>query len=166
MKVIVAIDDSPYSDQIIDSIVKRRWPDNVQFKILTILEPFCNCIGEELLTEFSDTLTAIQERRIKACQCLGKRVLDKLESKIPGAHAHIEIREGIPRKEIVNAAVDWQANRILMGAHGRDICPHHLLGSVSRSVVNHAPCTVEIVRPQVHPRSQRLSQKTETKATK
>lgn len=154
MKVILAIDDSPYSAQVVDSVAGRCWPANVDFKILTVLEPLCGCLDDDILSDFSDTLSALHDRRMSAAQCLGEKVRHRVESTIPGARAHCEIREGLPRKEIIDAAVDWPADRILVGGHGRDVCPRSLIGSVSRAVVNHAPCSVEIVRPEAHRKKQ------------
>jgi nucleotide-binding universal stress UspA family protein len=59
---------------------------------------------------------------------------------------HFEIRHGSPKTEIIRTATEWEANRILIGAHGHNVCPHNLMGSVSRAVAEHAPCSVEIVK--------------------
>jgi nucleotide-binding universal stress UspA family protein len=166
MKVIIAIDDSPYGARVVDSVVDRRWPLDVDFKILTVLEPLCACGDDDVLADFSDTLSAIQERRRRAAQRFGERVRHQIESTVLGARVHCEIREGLPRTEIINAAVDWNADRILVGAHGRDVCPHNMLGSVSRAVVNHAPCTVEIVRTDKHRKKQMSAAATTAAKTK
>ena len=38
MKVIVAIDESPYSKTILETIADRKWPPDTHFKILSVVE--------------------------------------------------------------------------------------------------------------------------------
>jgi nucleotide-binding universal stress UspA family protein len=159
MKAIVALDDSPMSAKLVESIISRQWPEHTEFKILTILEPFC--LAEEI-EEFSKSLTKIYEKRLEQATKHCQQVREKLESKLPGVKVHMDIRQGSAPAQIVDAAVEWSADKILMGAHSRDICPHNLLGSVSRRVSGHSPCSVEIVRTKelVHkPRQQTVAPK-------
>lgn len=144
MKVLVAVDDSPYSKHVIDTVLRRHWPEDTQFKILTVLEaPYIDDSDEP---QWKEQLIALQSRRHKHMSKLCSEIRDRIESHISNAKAHFEIREGDPKVEIIDAAVDWPADQVLVGAHGRNICPHFLLGSVSRTVAAHAPCSVEIVR--------------------
>jgi nucleotide-binding universal stress UspA family protein len=57
-----------------------------------------------------------------------------------------EIIEGSPRQAIVDEADRWGADLIVMGSRGLGTWNRLLLGSVSSAVVNHAKCSVEIVR--------------------
>jgi len=141
MKVIVAIDDSENSREIISSITKRKWPDDCQFKVLTVLEPLD--LPEDELEELASTIER-KRRQIAEKYCQSLR--NELEATIPGAIVHYEIRCGHPKMEIIHSASEWGAERILVGAHGQRGCPYNLLGSVSRAVASHAPCSVEIVR--------------------
>lgn len=141
MKVIVAIDDSAYSKEILSCIEKRQWPLDVEFKVLTVIEPFD--FPEEQLDELAST---IEEKRKKAAEKYCSTVRTELEGTVNGARVHFEIRQGYPKSEIIDAAVEWGADKILIGAHGQRGCPYNLLGSVSRAVASHAPCTVEIIR--------------------
>ncbi len=144
MKVIVAIDDSPYSGNVVDAVLHRKWPKDTLFKVLTVVEPLCcddyaDCEAASLISE-------LNERRKKSSMRLCERIRHRIEYAFPDLNVHIDVREGLPRTQIVNAAVDWAADKILLGAHGKDVCPHNLLGSVSRSVALQSPCSIEIVR--------------------
>ena len=57
----------------------------------------------------------------------------------------IEAR-GDPAKLLVSAAKAANADLIVVGTHGRSSVGRSLLGSVSTSVVHHAPCDVLVVR--------------------
>jgi nucleotide-binding universal stress UspA family protein len=54
--------------------------------------------------------------------------------------------EGNPAEEIVKYASELAADLIAMGSHGRTGLLRVLMGSVSRAVLDHAPCPVLIVR--------------------
>lgn len=154
MKILLAIDDSPYSKEVVDTIVRRHWPKNTQFKLLNVIEPTClSCNNfNESEAATPEALSNISEMRHHAAQHLCDKVRHRIESKVPDAIVYSEIREGLPHTEIVNVAVEWEADTIVIGAHGRDVCPHDLFGSVSLSVASHAPCSVEIVRSKSYHR--------------
>lgn len=53
---------------------------------------------------------------------------------------------GHPAEQIVRLATDRQVDLVVMGHRGRSVIQQWLLGSVARRVLNHAPCTITIVR--------------------
>ncbi|MBX9568854.1 MAG: universal stress protein [Candidatus Obscuribacterales bacterium] len=141
MKVVIAMDDSVYSRDMLHLICRRHWPQDVQFKIVTVIEPIPAFAHDEEALALE-----IKKRRDKYSEKLCTDARHFVEQHIPGAIVHFEIREGVPSREILLAAAEWEANKILIGAHGHGICPHNLLGSVSRTVAERAMCTVEIIR--------------------
>lgn len=56
-----------------------------------------------------------------------------------------EVLRGFPDQAIIEEARNWKADMIIVGSHGRGFLGR-MLGSVSDSVVHHAPCTVVVVR--------------------
>lgn len=144
MKVVIAIDDSSHSDAVLNAVCKRHWPGDTQFKVLTVMEPLP--IDSDSDSETVNMMMDINERRRKLLESRCSSARSRLEKCVPGSSVHYDIKEGDPKDVILTAAVEWEADRILVGAHGRGACPHFALGSVSRSVANHAHCTVEIVR--------------------
>lgn len=146
MKVLIALDDSPFSKEIINSILNRPWPPNTTFKILHVLEPMCIAPADYNPGELEESLNKVTDLRLHAAEKLCNHTLAQLTKSFPDLEISSEIRQGRAKTEIVDAAVEWKADKILIGAHGREICPHNLIGSVSRTVVNAAPCSVEVVR--------------------
>jgi nucleotide-binding universal stress UspA family protein len=142
MKVIVALDQTEFADQIIEAVTKRHWPIDTQFKLLTVVEPLqwhSTCLEWNALAE-----KALESRKHHAHDILieAKR---KLNTAISQWNVHFEIRNGSPREEIIKAAVEWMPDKIILGAHGHS--PNRLIaGSVSRSVAQHAGCSVELIR--------------------
>lgn len=53
---------------------------------------------------------------------------------------------GSPDSRIVEAAEKMHADLIIVGSHGYNRWERLLLGSISDSVVHHAPCSVLVVR--------------------
>lgn len=158
MKVILAVDDSTYSREVIESVMERDWPIDTEFKVLTVLEPLDCFLGDK----FEDSRLGINEKRKKAVDHWGKSIREKLEATIPGARIHFEVRNGHPKTEIIDVAVEWNADRIMIGAHGQRSCPHNLIGSVSRAVAGYAPCSVEIVRKRNKKSTKQAKERTQS----
>ena len=153
MKVIIAIDDSPYSNEVMQKISRRHWPRDTEFKVLTVLEP----VPLEVLAKerWNDLLAQVTSSREDMARHLCSQAREKIIAHVPAARVHYEVRAGKPRVEIVDAASEWAADKIVVGAHGKGVCPRFLLGSVSSAVAAHAPCSVEIVRASIaHPKNE------------
>lgn len=146
MKVIIAVDESPYSKEVVKAVTQRSWPEHTQFKVLTVLEPLCVCPEDFASSIMTPTMSQIQKHRMESAQHLCESIRQQIQESIENAIVHCEVRDGLARREIVDTAVDWKADKIMIGAHGKGVCPHNLPGSVSRAVAGHAPCSVEIVR--------------------
>lgn len=146
MRVVVAINDTPYSEHVIDACMHRHWPHDSEFKVLTVLErmPLENLPR----SPYAHLLKNIEHERTERAEKLLASARKRLEQNIPGARVHFEVRSGNPSREIVDAAASWSADRIMIGAHGRDVCPRNISGSVSRTVASHGTCSVEIIRPR------------------
>ena len=57
-----------------------------------------------------------------------------------------EVAIGDPAEEIVSFARHQGYDHIVMGSRGRSLVRELLLGSISESVLHHAPCAVTIIR--------------------
>jgi nucleotide-binding universal stress UspA family protein len=151
MKVIIAIDDSAYCKRVLETIAARKWPMDTDFRIMSVVEPIK---WDEVENEsWKDVTKQAFNRRKKMANRVCAEGKEIIESKHPDCTVHIEVREGNPRHEIIEAAIDWMADKILIGAHGHDLCDRFVWGGVSRAVAVKSPCSVEIVRPRaLHPR--------------
>ena len=57
-----------------------------------------------------------------------------------------ELLNGSPESRIVEKAEEIEADLIIVGSHGYNRWERLLIGSVSDSVIHHAPCSVLVVR--------------------
>ena len=154
MKVIIAVDESAYGKKIIETIAHRKWQPDTAFRIISVVEPVS---WEEVENEnWADLSKRMFEKRKKNATKLCLELKKLLEAQHPDCTVHVDVREGNPRKEIIEAAIDWMADKILIGAHGHDLCDRFVWGGVSRAVTVAAPCSVEVVRPYTrHPKEGR-----------
>lgn len=146
MKILIAFDDSPYSQTVVNQILKQHWTKDASFKIVMVLEPMCVMPDDADDPETETAIARVYKRRHHYAKRICESVVHRLKTSVSGCSAEFEIKEGSARKEIVNVAVAWNADKIMLGAHGMDICPRNILGSVSTYVAAHAPCSVEIIR--------------------
>jgi nucleotide-binding universal stress UspA family protein len=65
----------------------------------------------------------------------------------PRRQIHVDFVHGVESDEIVRAAVEREADLIVMGTHGRTGLVRLALGSVARRVLHAAPCPVLAVGP-------------------
>jgi nucleotide-binding universal stress UspA family protein len=94
-------------------------------------------------TAASDILE-VREQRRREGEALVARAGQQLQA--AGFQTSTIVREGDPRHAILDVAAEWDPDLIVLGSHGRKGLDRFLLGSVSESVVRHAPCSVEVVR--------------------
>lgn len=144
MKVIIAIDQSAFAQQVVDSVLRHNWPEDTTFKVLTVIEP--SQLDEFGAGKWEDLISAVQERRCKTASEVLNQARQKIQAKLPGCSVHTELRQGKARTEIVDAASEWMADKIIVGAHGRSPNRLMLAGTVPAAVAQNAHCTVELVR--------------------
>lgn len=148
MKILLAVDDSKFSQVAIQSVLHTARPQETEVRVLHVLEP----IEPLLMSPETPTWTALpvyaemmEQRRQHATE-LVKRAAESLKAAGFKACSYA-VEGGIPKLAIVDEAKKWGANLIVLGSHGRTGLDRFLLGSVSEAVARHAACSVEIVRP-------------------
>ena len=155
MRIVIALDDSAYAQRVIELACKRKWTADPEFKIVHVIEP------DHLLDWAGDGWQQMTRelliRRHKFAEKLCSDARHKIENSVPGSIVHFEVREGHPRTEILRAATDWSADKILIGAHGRAAEKNTDLGSTSLAVATHSLCTVEIVRDSIPTKQLKLA---------
>jgi nucleotide-binding universal stress UspA family protein len=73
-----------------------------------------------------------------------KAATDKLQN--AGLKISCEVVRGDPSQRLLDAAIDWQADWIVVGARGLSGIERFLIGSVAADVAVRANCSVEVVR--------------------
>jgi len=89
---------------------------------------------------------AAMERAEGALTDLVEQAFSKANLSPAKAIAHVA--SGDAKREVVQAAVDVEADLIVLGTHGRKGLERLFLGSVAEHVVRGAPCPVVVVRAE------------------
>ena len=76
-----------------------------------------------------------------------QKIMDKIKTKTVGSKpVKTIVAQGNPAEEILETARKMKADLIVTGSHGRHGAQKFLLGSVSSKIIDHAPCTVLVVK--------------------
>jgi nucleotide-binding universal stress UspA family protein len=146
MKILLAVDGSPSSDEAITEIISRPWPEQTEVKVITAFETPV-MVGMEPWAAGPMYFDELQKAVESAAKAVVESALTKLKD-TPGNKVRItgEVLQGPAKQVIVEEAERWGADLIVMGSRGLGAWNRLLLGSVSNAVVHHAKCSVEIVR--------------------
>jgi len=143
IRLLVGHDGSPEADNVMDQVCRRSWPAGTQVKIVSVVEALVSTRADEL-AGIAGTIHDINAEEFKWLQYLAGEAEQKCSK--AGLIASSLVLEGHPKETLVNEARRWNADTIFIGARGSGVVERLFLGSVSTSVVTHAPCTVEVVR--------------------
>jgi nucleotide-binding universal stress UspA family protein len=146
MKILLAVDGSPCSDQAVEQVSSRPWPDGSQIKVLNAFElPLpITPEGWALSPNYFAELDMGMRRHARS---ITERASRTLRARLnPTITVESVFVPGSPRAVILDEAKEWGADLIVVGSHGYRAWERFLLGSVSQSVVSHAKCSVEVVR--------------------
>lgn len=138
--VLLATDFSPFSEQAAQRAIEIAAQYGAQLDVLNIVEEMV------FYNEWDDSLIADIPLRDESLKDYALDSMHKFAERTGlGKDARLEVQWGNPKRSIVSWAREKQVDLIVTGSHG-----HHgierLLGSVSTSVLHHAPCDVLIVR--------------------
>src|SRR5579864_5834384 len=143
MKILLAIDESKFSEAAVQAVLAQARPPDTEVRVLHVVEPPSLLLGREMVgydPEFEAVWKALREQ--------AKDLVMKAAEKLRGAKLNVstELVEGNPKSQIIDIANEWHADMIVLGSRGRSGLNRFLMGSVSQDVVRHAHCSVEIVR--------------------
>ena len=153
MHVLVAIDSSAAARACVDEVASRPWSADTRVRVLSVTgihpaaplpQPGMPYATAMRVPPPGTTSLDIQERATETARRVAQEGADVLARS--GLHALARIREGTPGTQIVEEASEWAADLFIVGSRGRSVLKRVFLGSVSRYVVHHAPCSVEVVR--------------------
>jgi nucleotide-binding universal stress UspA family protein len=138
MKILLAIDDSKFSEAAAQAVIGRHRLQDLEVRVLHVAEPPTPLMAPEM-TEYVSPRESAEEAKT-----LVAKSADALRS--AGINVTTTIIQGDPRSVIIDDAKAWGADLIVLGSRGRKGLERFLLGSVSEAVLRHAHCSVEIVR--------------------
>ena len=142
MKILMGIDDSKFSGEVLRAVVEQFRTENAEVRVLHVLQPIAPA-PPQMAPGYAPEL----DDQKKPARELVERIAKELRS--VGFKVDTTVEVGDIRETIIDRASDWGADLIVVGSHGRSGILRFLLGSVAEFVARHAKCSVEIGRTPV-----------------
>jgi universal stress protein A len=139
--ILVPLDFSPLSETALQRACEIAEQFGSKLTLLHAVEPIVSPaeytvvplemadVNVQLLGEHKTRLTAIQDRLLE-----------------DGLDCQVEVKLGKPWQVITDEAKNIMCDLIVIATHGRTGAKHFLMGSTAERVVQHAPCSVLVVR--------------------
>jgi nucleotide-binding universal stress UspA family protein len=144
MRVLLAVDSITTLEILLDEMNVRSWPKGTEARVLSVVED-----GDLPLRAWREDgygVSAVRREMHRRGEQITALAVERLRQL--GISSRVVIMRGNPEFLISFAARNWPADLILIRAHNRKDFRNRLLGSVAKSVVESAPCSVEVVRPR------------------
>lgn len=147
MKILFATDGAKQSDAAVEMLRHFALSDGDEIQIVSVVDMAVPMAIDIYGGYLPDTAELEKTARESAAKLL-ERTEERIKSHFPGKSLAIssEVLFGSPESRIVETAETIHPDLIVLGSHGYSRWERLLLGSVSDSVVHHAPCSVLIVR--------------------
>jgi len=142
MRLLLAVDTITTLNILLDHIEKRSWPTGTEAHVVSVVEDETVPLETWRLKGYG--VSAVRHEMRRRGQQLTALVTARLRAL--GIPAQVTVLRGDPAFLISFAAKKWSSDLILVRAHNRTEFRNWLLGSVAKSLVDSAPCSVEIVR--------------------
>jgi nucleotide-binding universal stress UspA family protein len=139
-KVLVALDETALSNQVIAFITKHNWDPECEFKLLSVVEkPAAFLLSESAAKQLSDRLADETEKRLQEFS-------STLIAEMKNSRIETTVTKGQAKKVILSTAKDWNADLLIVGCHFQNSISRFLLGSVSLPTLCEAPCSVLLIK--------------------
>lgn len=147
MKILFATDGSKQSESAVEMFSKFALSDGDEVRIISIIDmavPLAIDLYGGYLPDTTELEKSAKEKSVQVLQ----QASDKIAAQFPEKTLNIstEVLFGSPDSRIVETAEEMRPDIVVVGSHGYSRWERLLLGSVSDSVVHHAPCSVLVVR--------------------
>lgn len=140
LRVIIGIDGSKGSEEAVNLVASRHWPENSEARIVHACWRTPTVTSEAMLNRIAGWI-AEEHARVKVAI---DAAVEKLRQ--AGLRNSVVAKEEEPKALLLNEAEGWNADCIFVGARGVGRVERLLTGSVSSAVAARAHCSVDVVR--------------------
>lgn len=147
MKVLLATDGTKQSDAAVEILDRFCLNEGDEVTIITVIDmavPMTIDIYGGFLPDTTELEKMARENAARVLEQTADRVRGFCKSS--SVAITTETLFGSPESRIVETAEHAGTDLIIIGSHGYNAWERLLLGSISDSVVRHAPCSVLVVR--------------------
>ncbi len=141
LRILVCCDGSRASNEAVESLAHLPLGSSAEIMLLSVhslISLFRNDILQKMSDEWLREKQQAEESLTRSAEHLKASGL---------SHISVRVREADDvSAEILTVARNWKANLIMVGSTGRSAIDKFLLGSVSKRIARHSPCSVWIAR--------------------
>ena len=112
MKILMGIDDSKFSGDVLQAVITQFRPEHIEVRVLHVLQstvPAPPQMAPGYAPELDDQKKPARE--------LVERIANELRS--AGFKVDTAVEVGDIRERIIDSAAEWSADLIVVGSHGR-----------------------------------------------
>lgn len=159
MKILIGYDGSKSAEAALDDLQGAGLPDEVEALVFSIAEVWIppqssngNGSGIKLDDRTEEHLQQHFEKNKRAvgeAETFARHAGDRLRIKFPGWEINTEATCGSPGWEILDKAVRYEPDLIVVGSQGLTAVGRFFLGSISNKVLNEAKCSVRVARGKI-----------------
>ena len=143
MKILLAIDDSRFSEPAIQAVITRGHREDTEVRVLQVVKPpSLLSLGD--MGGYDLALAEDWDEETEQAHVLVGKTAETLRSH--GMKVTTSVEQGDSESTIINASEKWHADLIVLGAHGRKGLWRLWMGGIPAAIALHARCSVEIVR--------------------
>jgi nucleotide-binding universal stress UspA family protein len=146
MRLLLAVDSVVTSEILVGEVTSRAWPRGTRARVLSVVED--DEVPAHVWREAGYGPDAVRQEMNRRGEQISALTVEPLRQ--AGIPAEVVIMRGDPSWLITYEARKWAADLILIRAHNRMDFRRWMLGSVAKSVIGSATCSVEIVRTIVN----------------
>jgi nucleotide-binding universal stress UspA family protein len=147
MKILLATDGSEFSRAAIKKCCQIAVkPENTEIRIISVFENIY--VATEPFAVSAEYTQALEAAERKQAEDFTQQAAALFRECSPTAQFEVTttVARGSADQAIIEEAEKWGADLIVVGSHGRGFWERMWLGSVSQAVIQHAPCSVLVVR--------------------
>lgn len=146
MKILFATDGSDNARGALDFMLAFPFPEDKHVTLISVVDQdlLTSAGAAGLSPEQQSSLREAQQAVIRSCSEMLAKEAERARKS--GWAGKTLVRSGHPAEEIVRAASELGSDLVVMGSHGHTGIKRYLLGSVSSAVLEHAHCSVMIVK--------------------
>lgn len=147
MKVLVATDGSEYSRAAVLACCGLIGAEDLTaVKVVSVFQPQIPMASEPFAIS-AEHYRKLDEMAEENAKIAADEAAELIRNCVPDSvEISTEVSIGRPAQMIVGTAMDWNADIVVVGSHGRGFWGRLTLSSVSDAVVHHATCSVLVVR--------------------
>lgn len=148
MNILIATDGSEDAGNALNFLLRFPLPRKSKMTVLSVVDDIPLLPAE---------LDALNEVQVESLQLANQRLKQEAEELVTRESMRLRedgwpsdsmVRNGNPVNEVLRVAEEIDADLIVMGSHGVGMARRFLLGSVSERVLEHAHCSVMIVKSE------------------